>query len=160
MRNFAIAFTSLLVAVLLAAPSLVWAADGDGLSGVSRTKGVQRINGGIIVCDGKVAADDPATCTAVDMGTLNLGGPHNLILELNSATGCSGAYSVAVQTRATATSTLHEISDPVVVMNATITRVTIDLTAASLDRYLVLTTSTLTDCTDLTVWGLWTETRH
>jgi hypothetical protein len=150
----------LMVGALLLAPTTLFAADGDGLTDVSRNKGVQNVDGGIIVCDTKAAADDGNPCTAVDLGTLTLGGPHVLILEIESFDDCSAAYTVAVQTRATTTSTLHEISTPAVALDAVTTRVTVDLTAASIDRYLVLTPSTLTDCTDLTVCGLWTSYKH
>lgn len=120
------------LALLLLVPIVAYGADGDAVGEQHRS-----VN---LLCDGKAAADEGNDCS-----TYQVNSPiTEAIYSVTSSTGCS-AYSVAVQEHHTSAGAKH--------LRATLASTgnsSYHLFGSPM-KYITVTLTTLTDCTDLDV---------
>jgi hypothetical protein len=132
---------SLLIALLALVAMPAAAADGDNCATNRTRSGMYDM-----LCDSKVAADDPASCTQYQFITA----PRIIEVEIAEDDGCSGSAAVAFTTQSATDTDVHNLTTWALTRGGT-TAVTVEGSSAQPLAYLNTTASTLTGCTDFDV---------
>jgi hypothetical protein len=135
----------LLLALVFLAPAAVWSADGSACT-TNRNIGGNYNAACVLLCDSKVAADDPATCTQYQFKSA----PDIIQVEIAEDDACSAAATVTFTTQSDTGSDAHTQSTWTLTRGGT-TAVVIEGASAQSLAYLNTTAATLTDCTDFDV---------
>ena len=149
--NRLILFLAALFLVALASPAL--AADGGDASAdyLTLLPGTPAATYEQIfyLCHGKDSGD--GSCTEFDTRAAIVGmrsAPHQMVVEVVLATSCSSTHDVAVKTSATSGGVVHEIGAGLD-LNSTTTRAVVDLRSSSVDRFITIALTNMTDCAAL-----------
>lgn len=135
--------------------SVALATDGDncGLTNWATSRGSIKPVWCVLLCDSKDSQD--ATCSEYDLqGTLPTTGPgipDVLVFEINTSTGCSANATATLASSPTSAGTEHDLGATTSVSTGGNTKLSIDTSQVSIDRYVSADLTNLDDCTDFDV---------
>lgn len=151
MKRFILLFG--LIGLLL--PSIAAAADGDdcALGNWLTSRGSIKPIWCILICDSKDAQD--ATCDEYDIQgvfpVIHIGIPDVLVFEINTSTGCTANATATLASTPTTAGTEHDLAATTAVSLTGNTKLSIDTSQVSIDRWVSADLTNMDNCTDFDV---------
>lgn len=148
MKKLAFLFGVLAVSLWCVSGS-IRAADGDtcGLANWATSHGTVIPVWCVLLCDSATSQD--SACDEFDLNTLGI--PDVLVFEINTDTGCSANATATLASAPTSAGTEHDLGATTSVARNDNTKLSIDTSQVSIDRYVETDLSNMDDCTDFDV---------
>ena len=107
----------------------------------------------VLICNSKTSQD--SDCTEYDiegvLPAIHIGIPDVLVFEINTSTDCSANATATFSSTPTSAGTEHDLGTTTSVSRLGNTKLSIDTSQVSVDRYIETDLSNMDDCTDFDV---------